>query len=222
MTTCPVHDERVAVEDQLVLASDHVHVHHGQVNVDDAVARDALPLALLVDFVGRGVDHDEQLRAVLARRAGGLGLPDVLADEEPELETAALDHGRLAPSAEVALLVEHPVIGKLDLAVIRGEPPVAEERRGVEDIQAAVFGVSDVHADTVHAAPHGIETGIDLTPQAAMEQQILGWIAGQRELRKRDEVGRERSSRVLRRLDDPGRIALDVAYEQVELRESNP
>ena len=58
---------------------------------------------------------------------------------------------------------------------------------------------------------------IDLAAEAAMEQQILRRIAGERELGKHDEIGCELGLRAARGRDHARGVALDVADEQIEL-----
>ena len=67
-----VHDEGIAVEHQFVLAAAQVHVDERHAAFAHARAHHALALALPVHLVGRGVDHQQHLRAQLARAARGL------------------------------------------------------------------------------------------------------------------------------------------------------
>ena len=70
-----IHHEGVAVEDQLVLPADHVQVHERQLHIQHRVARDAFALPLLVQLIGRGVDHDEQFGAGIACAARRQRIP---------------------------------------------------------------------------------------------------------------------------------------------------
>ena len=49
--------------------------------------------------------------------AGGPGLPDVLADRQPEAVVAQVEDGAGGARLEVALLVEDAVVGQVHLAV---------------------------------------------------------------------------------------------------------
>ena len=62
---------------------------------------------------------------------------------------------------------------------------------------------------------------LDGHAKAAMEQQVFGRIARQRELRQHQQVGVELAAGALGRGDDALRIARDVADEQVELPEGD-
>jgi hypothetical protein len=56
---------------------------------------------LLAQFEGRGIDHHEHLGAGGPRQLRGLGLPDVLADQQPDAEATELHHRRLRAGLEV-------------------------------------------------------------------------------------------------------------------------
>ncbi len=115
-----VDHERVAVEDELVLAADE----RAEGDRADVVARalDEHPLALepLARVVRRGGDVHEHGRAG-ARLVGGRRprLPDVLADRQPDLHVAELDQRAAGAGLEVALLVEDSVVRQPQLAVDR-------------------------------------------------------------------------------------------------------
>ena len=80
-----IHHERIAVEDQLVLAAEQIDENHGNAGFGHAPADFDLALNLLVDLVGGGVDHQQYLGAGTARLTRGLRLPDVLAHRIPAL-----------------------------------------------------------------------------------------------------------------------------------------
>ncbi len=115
-----IHDEGVAFEYQLILPAHHVHVGKRQTDITCPDPRDVLALTLLVQFVWRGIDHDEKLGTVGAGELGRLRLPDVLADEHADPEALAVHYGGLRSRLEIALLVEHLVVGELRLAVDSG------------------------------------------------------------------------------------------------------
>jgi hypothetical protein len=77
------HDHRVAVEDQLVLAADQIHVRDGGARLRRPALDQRQAYVVLVQLVRRRVDVDDEPDAGLA---GGLertaGLPEVLADGE--------------------------------------------------------------------------------------------------------------------------------------------
>src|SRR5690606_9861901 len=106
------------------------------------------------------------------------GLPDVLANEEPDAESVALDDGWYVARTKVALLVEHLVVRQLRLAMIRDQLAAVEERRGIVDFRADVFGIADDHADVPHLLPDTGEPRLDLAAEAAVKEQVLRRIAG--------------------------------------------
>ena len=118
-----IHHEGVAVEHQFVLATEHVDVHHRQAEFLHAAPDDVLAIALLVDFVRRGVEHHEHFRAGRARHLRRLRLPDVLADQHADAEAPIVDYRRLAARLEVALLVKHLVVRQAALAMRRANLP---------------------------------------------------------------------------------------------------
>src|SRR6185312_13823378 len=101
-----VDHDRVAVEDELVLASDQAAEGHAGDVLAGALREHPLALGALAGVVGGGGDVDEQGRAGERLLAGGrAGLPDVLADADPDQRGAELDHGAAGTRLEVALLV---------------------------------------------------------------------------------------------------------------------
>ena len=80
-----VDDERVAVEDELVLAADERAERDAREVVARALGEHALALDALAGVVGRGGDVDDQRRAGERLVGGGrAGLPDVLADRQAD------------------------------------------------------------------------------------------------------------------------------------------
>ena len=134
-----VHDEGVAVEHELVLSAEEIHVRERQADVARTAAGDVLALALLVDLVWGGVDDDEKL---CARRAGdlrGFRLPGVLAHQQSHAKAPTVGDRRLRPGLKVALLVEHLVVGELRFAVDGDELPARDQRGGVVDAGGRIF-----------------------------------------------------------------------------------
>ena len=139
-----VDDERVAVEDELVLAADErAERERGDV-LAGALDDHRLALEALAGVVGRGGEVDDQRRAgerlVRARRPG---LPDVLADRDADAVPRRARSGRPRAGLEVALLVEDAVVGQVHLAVDRRDAPVREHGGGVVDVGAALGEADD-------------------------------------------------------------------------------
>ncbi len=66
----------------------------------------------------------------------------------------------------------------------RDDLAAGDERGGVVDAGARVFGKADHDAASVHLLAHPLQAHLDLAPEAAMEQQILRRIARERQLRE--------------------------------------
>src|SRR5215472_4757259 len=109
-------------------------------------------------------------------------LPDVLAYEEPGSEAAAVDDRRLVAGVEVALLVEHLVVGELGLAMDGRDLASRNERRRVIDACAGVLGEADQDACLPELGAQLRESRLDLPAETAMEQQILRRVARERQL----------------------------------------
>src|SRR5258708_28474634 len=99
-----------------------------------------------------------------------------------------MQEGGLGLRLEIAVLVEHLVVGELSLAVDSGNDSPRNEGSRVVDPRAGVLGKADDDARVLHFLAHALQTHLDLAPKPAMEQQILGWIARQGELREKHQV----------------------------------
>ena len=107
-----IDDAGVTVEHELVLTADEpAEGHAGQV-VAGALGEHALPLGPLPGVIGRRGDVGDQggARQRLVSR-GWAGLPDVLAHRQPDAILAQLKDGSPGSGLEVAMLVEHAVVG---------------------------------------------------------------------------------------------------------------
>ncbi len=103
--------DRVAVEDQLVLAADHVHVGERAAGLGGPAPHQLQPGVVLVPLVRRAVDHQQQ--AGLGLAGGGhpaAVLPDVLADRQRDVHPVHPHHRQLVAGDEPAVLVEHAVV----------------------------------------------------------------------------------------------------------------
>ena len=136
-----VDDERMAVEDELVLAADERAEGDRGEAVAGALGDHLLALAALAGLVGRGGDVEHQPRAgqrlVGHRRTGD---PDVLADGEADLDSVDVDGRPAGAALEVAQLVEDPVVGQVDLAVDGLQAAVGQHRGGVVGVVARARG----------------------------------------------------------------------------------
>ncbi len=118
---------------------------------------------------------------------------------------------------EVALLVEDAVVRQPQLAVDAGDLAVGEHGRGVVDV-VGVLGEADDRDDVDRLGGQVGKGSGRLVEEVRLEQQVLGRVAGQRQLGEDDQ-----RRAALARLDggggDPVRVAGDVADGRVDLRE---
>ena len=149
--------------------------------------------------------------------AGGPGLPDVLADRRPDERVAEAQQQELASLGEVAVLVEDAVVGEELLAVHAHDLAAGADGAGVREV-----GVQPRAADERDDVGAGgrdlLERAAGRPHEARPQQQVLGRVAGHRELGQDDEIGRRRP-RVLDARDDPVAVAGEVADDDVDLRQ---
>ena len=143
--------------------------------------------------------------------------PRVLADRDRDPhagddEQRAVDGGR----REVALLVEHRVVGQQVLAVHAEHPAVRAHRGGVEEV-APRFGEPDDRGRAPGARRDLLERLTRLRHERRAQQQVFGRVAGDRELGEGDEIAARRLGAVVG-IEDARRVAVEVADHEIELR----
>ena len=145
-----VERQRAAVEDQLVLAADLVHVHERRVGVGGARRQHLLAVRGLAAVVRRAVDVDGQLGAAVGLHGErAVGAPDVLADADADLDAADRRRARgvgLVARREVAGLVEDGVVGQQPLAVRAEDLAAGAHGGGVEQVAVLVDEADDRRA----------------------------------------------------------------------------
>ena len=148
------------------------------------------------------------------------GLPDVLADRGPDEDVPELEQQQLAAGREVAVLVEDAVVRQEVLAVDPLDSPFRADEGGIREI-----ALERRAADERDDAGTGAGDLVDRLPRGADEpgsqEQVLGRVAGDRELREDDEVGLG-SLRLLDRGHDPLHVPVEVAHDDVQLRKHDP
>ncbi len=199
-----VDDDRVAVEDQLVLAADHGEVRRGAAGLLGPLADQLQTRVVLVALVGGGVDRDQQARP---RRTGGgdaaAVLPEVLADGEGDVHAVDAQDRHAVAGHEVAELVEDAVVRQVvlgevqdHLAAVQHRPRVLRSAgrlavlrlRGLaaveiadDDRQLTEALVGQAGGETLQRRAGGLHEG-------RPEGQVLDGIPGQRHLRERHEM----------------------------------
>ena len=232
-----VHDQRVAVEDQLVLAADAVDVDDRGARLDRPAGGQRPAHVVLAALVRRAVDADDQPRlggAGHLQRAAGL--PQVLADDRDDVHAVQPHDREPVATDEVAELVEDAVVRQVVLGVAGHDPAAVQHggavlrlaggpaQRGRRRLGAAA--VADHHRDVAGALvgqPGGqrlerVQAGLH---EGRPQHQVLRRVAGQHHLREGDQVAALLDRLRRPRADDVG-VARQVADGAVDLGESDP
>ena len=218
---CVVEDDRVPVEDELVLSADEVAEREERARVARAGHEHLLALLRLADVErGRGQVHEELRSRQSEVGCGGSRLPDVLADRRADERVAEAQHQEVAALGEVAMLVEDAVVREELLPVDAADLPVRAHRARVRQV-----AVEPRRPDEGHEAAGGgrrlLERLASGVQEPGAEQQVLGRVPGDRELGEEDEVGAG-PPRVAERVHDLVPVAVEVADDDVQLRERQP
>ena len=118
------------------------------------------------------------------------------------------------------MLVEHAVIRQEVLAVDGSHPTVGAHGTGVREISVEPR-CADEGDDPVSGGRDLVERLARSAHETRSEEQILGGIPRDRELREDDEVG-PLAARQPQLLEELGAIALEIADDHVQLRECEP
>ena len=208
----------MAVEDQLVLAADRVAERDEARVVARADAQHLLALAVLADVERRGRDVGDELRAGEREVGRGrAGLPDVLADRRADQDVAEAQQEQVAAGREVAVLVEDAVVRQVALAVDAADLAVGEDVAGVVEVGVEVRR-ADERGDAARARGERGDRPARGADERGPQQQILGRVAGDGELREEDEVGAG-GARLGEGAAIRSRVAVDVADDGVHLGE---
>src|SRR5262249_38501393 len=142
-----------------VLAAHLVEIDQRQPRLDHARHRDVEAMGGLVAPIRRAVRHQQNLAAGLAHALDYVGAPDVLADGNADAHAPEHDRPGHGAGYEPPLLVEHAVIGQVDLVADRFDTAVRKQEirvvelavldpwRAHEDRGAAVVGVAGERLD---------------------------------------------------------------------------
>ena len=220
-TPALVEQHRRAVEDELVLAADEVHVEQRNRRVGRTRREHRLPFPDPARVVGRRVDVHDELGAT--GRLGGdraVRAPRVFTDRHRDPnpghhEERTVDGGR----REVALLVEHRVVGQQVLVVDAEHVSVRTDRGRVVEISHRV-GEAHHRGRATGARRELVEHFGGTGDERLAQQQVFGRVARERELGKGDEVAAGRLGLFVG-VDDSRRVAVEIADDHVELRRSN-
>ncbi len=185
--------DRVAVEDQVVLPADHVHVGQGAAGLRGPAGDQLAADVVLLAFVGRAVEHQQQFGP---RRAGQRDraalLPQVLADGDRDVDATHPHHSQVAPGHEDPELVEDAVVGQVVLG-IAGHHLTAHQHRG------AVLRLTLGHPDPdgrCHVVAVPVAVAVHPVEVAHHHRQVAQPVGGQ--------VGGERLQGVPAGVDEGG------------------
>ena len=214
-----IHHDRPPVEDQFILATDEVDVDHGDARLPDPPLEQRLPLQALAGMKGRGVDVDEQARPGVRGLQGRSRAerPDVLANGDARRHAPDVDDAGGVPRREIALFVEHAVVGQQLLAVAGDDLPAADHGSGIVELPLLAQGMPDDGRhlrDLAGQVRHGL---VDVVEKVRPEQQVLRRIAAQGEFREHHDVRGQFVPRATAGAEDLVRIAPDIADQEVEL-----
>ncbi len=156
--------------------------------------------------------------ACVGDRAGRA--PGVLADRhaDPHAADRRTAGRRSVPGREVALLVEHRVVGQDALAV--DAEHLARRRRPRRRCRgrgrASTKPTTAAHAPGARPRPCRAPRRLSAT-KPGLQQQVLGRVAGDRQLGEARRGRTPAASASLERVEDPRDVAVEVADDQVEL-----
>ena len=137
-----VHDERSAIEHELILSAEQIDVDHRQAAVFDAFAYDFFTAILIIERIRGAIDDSNELCTGSCSRFRRTRLPDVFADQKRGANPVQLDDACFVSSTEIALLVEDLVVGEFLLAIVGERRAIAKDRCCVEDRTFGVFRIT--------------------------------------------------------------------------------
>jgi hypothetical protein len=213
------HDHRAAVEHELVLAAHHVHVRDRRTGAPRSLPQHRRTLRDLALVEGGRIDVDDHLCPCVALRDERAGLgPRVLADAHPDDAFVGVQQPVTASLAEVTLLVEDPVVRETLLVIDRRDSAPVADRGGIE--QAVVICIHETDDGDEISRDGGdlVERGEVRPHERPLQDEVLGRVAGHRELGEGDDLG-PCSSSLFDGRDDARAVAVDVADGEVQLRE---
>ena len=210
-----------SIEDQFVLAPHGVQVGHVQLVVGRPGGQHSLPLGSLAGVERRGVDVNDQLGPGLPLHGQRPdGIPDVLADTHSDGHFIDYVHRARVARPEVAFLVEHPVVGQVNLSIGVDQLSVVAQGGRVVDVRSHV-DVPHQHGDSLGGRNHPLHGGNVIPQEGGLEQQVFGRIAGDGQLREGHQVGLDLPG-LLQVIDDLGSVARDIPYRGVDLGQRQP
>ena len=149
--------------------------------------------------------------------AGGPGCQMSSQIVGPTTTSPKPEQHEVAPRREVAVLVEDAVVRQVALAVDVAHLAVREHEARVVEVGVEVRR-ADERGDAVRRLGDLLDRAARRADEAGAEEQVLGRVAGDDELREEDEVGAGVAGPP-EPLDDAVRVAVDVADDAIDLGE---
>jgi hypothetical protein len=147
-------------------------------------------------------------------------LPDVLADRRADERLAQPEQVHLATRLEVAHLVEDAVVREEALRVDGLHLAACADRAAVGEI-AVEPGDADERSDVLRLGRDLLDGPARLAEESRPEEEILGWVAGDRELGEEDEVGAG-VARLPQPPHDSRDVPVEIADDGVDLGKREP
>ena len=164
-----VDDDAVAVEDEVVLPADDVDVGDDRVGLGGAAGHERQPHLVLVALEGRGVDDEQQPGVRVEHAADRAAVaPEVLADDERDIDALEAQHEQLVAGDEDAVLVEDRVVGQVVLRVARHRP--APRCSTLAQFWAIAVGALRVPSSRGSNGPSGWPTTTTRSPRPSSAQ----------------------------------------------------
>ena len=217
-----VEDDRPAVEHQLVLAAHLIDVDHVHRSVSGPGGQHRFPIGLLASVKRAPVEIEHHLSPTTGQLGDGpSGAPGVFADRHPELDSMELhQRQRLLPAGEVALLVEHRVVGQQTLVIAEHHLTLKTQGSPVEQISVEVDEAN--HRGAAAGAGRDRMQYLQIVfHEPGLEDQILGRVSGHRQLGEHRDIGPGLLG-PFQKLDHAGQVALQVANRGIELTAGHP
>ena len=206
-----IQHERCAVEHQFILPADEIEIDQRQLGSRHPCHSNVHPEIRLGPIERRTVGRDQDLRAAFRKALANLLLPNVFADRHTDLDALEHDGPRQRTGRENAQLVEHAVVGQLDLRPHRLHLTLVEQHDRIVDarLRLALFRPDRAREDR-RPRPHGAGQMFDRMQRRLLERraqhEILRRIAGHEQFRKNHKVSTQSCS-----LRTGGTNPLDVA-----------
>ncbi len=140
-------------------------------------------------IVGRAVDRDQNFGAGSATCCRGATCPHVFANIKTDANAVERKNRGCGARLEIPYFVEDAVVRQHLLAVMCEDFAILENHAGIENLVVAVVRKAQKHGNVADRIANRLDRFLDATPEAGVEQEILGRIATDTQFGKDDQVG---------------------------------